>query len=585
MKSPYEHWNEKLLSLTPEQFEELCFDLIKVIGRWVNINWHRGGADKGRDITAERIDSSDIINTIKEKWFFQCKRYEAGIGERDISSAIDWAHAEKADRLVIISNSTLTKDCQDYIEKRKPALHSKITWWTDKNFIALLQDFPHVLAQYFPDDVSLSNPKKPGKVFELVLNLPENKRIKLEQQLVTIASQEPRRTKEILQLLDKEILGTGLVPDENLKALIYQQFSTILASKNEADAIEYLEKALEISPRNKLTMHHLTHLLYKQKKYDKARYYCEKILEIDENDKFALNNRGSCMQALGKRITAQHCFEKALEIDPNFIVASKNLAVFHMNQGDFLKAANTLLASLKTNKNHLLLDAMGTLFKELGAYKIAAKYHELAIKQAPFSDESWNNKGVALEHQSRLAGNINKQLNEQALQCFQKVIELNPTKALGWANISVCHSHKEDFEKATETCNKALELDPNELTALGQQATLLNKQGKKEEAIKHLNKILTKKQNNPVLKNLYGTKAILLKELGKINRAMKVIDIGLSQYKKSPELLDIKAKLLYLSEQQEKARKVETESHIIKEQRKKMINTLLEMLKQQSELT
>lgn len=70
--------------LTPTEFEEFCFDLLKELD-FKNVNWRKGtghkasSSDDGRDIECEKliIDVDGKIST--EKWFIECKRYKKGV--------------------------------------------------------------------------------------------------------------------------------------------------------------------------------------------------------------------------------------------------------------------------------------------------------------------------------------------------------------------------------------------------------------------------------------------------------------------------------------------------------------------------
>lgn len=547
MISPYEQWNKKLLSLTPEQFEELCLLYIKSTGLWANPRWRKGGSDKGRDIEAEKVTKPDGVNTVIEKWFFQCKRYESGIGQQDIASAVEWADAERADYLVIASNSNLTNQCQDFLNIKKSQIHCKIVPWTDATFVDLLLSIPHVLAPWWPADVTLQSPKKPGRLFELVLDMKPEQCEKLRQKLTAIATTDKKiHVKALLETIDQEVLGAGVILDDNVKSLAYQQFSAILALKNEDAAIKYLEKALEITPKNKLTLQQMAHLLFKKKRFEEALKYCDKILELDDKDTLAWNNKGVCLNAIRKtKISAKRSYEKALEIDPTFSIARRNLATLLTNQGDFVDAAIILTEGIKHSKDPLIYDALGLLFKELNSFTHAVEQHDKSISIAPLFEDAWNNKGVALEHLARTKQPIDAELVKQALICFQKVVEINPNKALGWSNLSVCHTQSGDFEGAIKAYEKAIELDKDDGTAQNQKATILHQQGKNDEAIKILDEAVKKSTNNEITKNLYRTKARILQATNKIPDALAAIDKAIEHGKHSPELLESKAQILF----------------------------------------
>src|SRR5213596_3046654 len=70
--------------LSPTDFEEFCFDLLKEVG-FINVDWRKGTpkpaspADSGRDIVAEveRVDVDHAKHA--ETWFVDCKHYAKGV--------------------------------------------------------------------------------------------------------------------------------------------------------------------------------------------------------------------------------------------------------------------------------------------------------------------------------------------------------------------------------------------------------------------------------------------------------------------------------------------------------------------------
>lgn len=64
---------------------------------------------------------------------------------------------------------------------------------------------------------------------------------------------------------------------------------------------------------------------------------------------------------------------------------------------------------------------------------------------------AWNDKGAALEKQGKL---------DEAIQAFDKAIELNPNFALAWSNKALMLFKAKRYDEALEAVNKAIELNP-----------------------------------------------------------------------------------------------------------------------------
>jgi len=141
-------------SIEWKQFEELCFDIITKFS-FHSLKWRQGGADNGRDIEALKTIYNALVHQFDEKWFFECKKYGNGVPVTDIIEKLAWARAEKADHLVIITSSYLTRDARDYIEKSKGSETYKIHIIEGKYLKELIVRFPDVVRKYFIDNYSL----------------------------------------------------------------------------------------------------------------------------------------------------------------------------------------------------------------------------------------------------------------------------------------------------------------------------------------------------------------------------------------------------------------------------------------------
>jgi hypothetical protein len=139
MRASASTFSNRLNQLTGRQFEQLCRDLLVATG-FTELDWLKGGSDEGRDLEGT-IENQGL------KWFFECKRYSRGIAVKDIADKVAWAEAEKADVLVILSNSHLTPSAKRWLKKRNDQRVSVLNW-TDSVFELLCYSFPDVLAKH-----------------------------------------------------------------------------------------------------------------------------------------------------------------------------------------------------------------------------------------------------------------------------------------------------------------------------------------------------------------------------------------------------------------------------------------------------
>jgi tetratricopeptide (TPR) repeat protein len=70
--------------------------------------------------------------------------------------------------------------------------------------------------------------------------------------------------------------------------------------------------------------------------------------------------------------------------------------------------------------------------------------------------EEWNNKAIGFV----ISGEY-----EKAIECFDKVIELDPNSTYAYNNRGIAYSDLKQYERAIEDYNKTIELDPNSASA------------------------------------------------------------------------------------------------------------------------
>ncbi len=139
---------DKLKALDPRLFENLSYDLLIQSGI-TNLVWRTPGADRGRDLEGENpvIDFSGTGFT--EKWYIECKRYEASIDWPTVFGKLSYAMSNGADYLLMITTSNLSTNCVDEVNNwNRTNKYPKIRWWPGYYLENTLQLFPSILLKY-----------------------------------------------------------------------------------------------------------------------------------------------------------------------------------------------------------------------------------------------------------------------------------------------------------------------------------------------------------------------------------------------------------------------------------------------------
>jgi tetratricopeptide (TPR) repeat protein len=177
---------------------------------------------------------------------------------------------------------------------------------------------------------------------------------------------------------------------------------------------------------------------WEKSKFDDAIRDFDKSIEIDPRYAFAWSNKGGVLNDLHKYDDALLAVDKAIEIDPTYAKAWFIKGTALRNQG-------------KNDEALKAIDRAIELDPKLAAAQNVKKLITEKPDEAQSSADTWNNKGVALANQGKY---------DEALQAFDKAIELNPKFALAWSNRALMLSKQNNYDEALKTIDRAIELDP-----------------------------------------------------------------------------------------------------------------------------
>jgi len=154
-------------------------------------------------------------------------------------------------------------------------------------------------------------------------------------------------------------------------------------------------------------------------------------------------------------------------------------------------------------------------------------------KNIPGEAKKWNEKGDTLLKQDEY---------EEAIECFDKALEISPEFIKPWYNKGVALNGLEKPEEALICLDKALELSPKFLNAWYQKAGILGKEENYEEALICIDKVL---EINPDFYQAWYTKAHYLASMDRFEEAVLCLDKALEI---NPDFTDAKNKKeLFLS--------------------------------------
>jgi tetratricopeptide (TPR) repeat protein len=139
-------------------------------------------------------------------------------------------------------------------------------------------------------------------------------------------------------------------------------------------------------------------------------------------------------------------FDKALAIDPNDTNAltSKADVLSFLESPDEDNGIETYFALLQTADT--LLDKGAALFS-LGRYEEAIEYFDRAIELDPNNAKAWDNKGSALYGLGRY---------EKAFEHYVRALQISPNYASAWGNIGITLSSLGRYEEAIPYLDRSI---------------------------------------------------------------------------------------------------------------------------------
>lgn len=123
--------------------------------------------------------------------------------------------------------------------------------------------------------------------------------------------------------------------------------------------------------------------------------------------------------------------------------------------------------------DRIFLYGKGVVLSNSGRYEEALQAYDKAIELKPDFSSAWLNKGNALGKLGRY---------EKALQTYDKVIELSPDDSNAWYNKGAVLSNLGRYEEALQAYDKVIELNPDDSNAWCNKGTALDNLGRYEEA-------------------------------------------------------------------------------------------------------
>src|SRR5882762_4569036 len=226
-------------------------------------------------------------------------------------------------------------------------------------------------------------------------------------------------------------------------------------------------------------------------------------------------------------LKAENEFKTASTLDPGSEEAVTNLAYLYNEEGDSAKAAETLNSVPEAARTAKLYSALGYTYEQQKDYKKAISAYRHAVSMDKENLDAM--RGLAQN-----LGNDNQ--IEAALNQYRTIQDADPQDAQAALRVSEIYRRMGKFDLAMENLKKAGALVQDSLEVSYNEALILEAQGKYDEAIAVLQKLVSRTTAGEHGAGERNNRALFLERLGNIYREEGKTVLAMETFRKIIQL-------------------------------------------------
>jgi tetratricopeptide (TPR) repeat protein len=234
----------------------------------------------------------------------------------------------------------------------------------------------------------------------------------------------------------------------------------------------------------------------------------QKVTEQDPKDLESWLMLGRLERVSRDSVAAEKAFKKALDLDASNEEALTGLAMVYSELGDTKNAIEMLRQVTSKNPNPRTLSALASFYERTRDFASATETWRQALQMDP--ENSRIKRALADDM-------LRSERFDDALKLYAEIAAADPRDAQIQLRLSEIYRQKGDFAKARAAFNKAHEIDPDSLEVRYEEVNLLESEGKNDDAIATLRKMLTETVQS-YTESEKGSRILLLEELGRLYR-------------------------------------------------------------------
>ncbi|HEY1998922.1 tetratricopeptide repeat protein [Paraburkholderia sp.] len=241
------------------------------------------------------------------------------------------------------------------------------------------------------------------------------------------------------------------------------------------DALEWLDRAIEVVPRE--TRYHFARaqVLSAQQRFDDAIDTYRALLALDATSADVWCALADALQANGDMPGAASAYESAASLDPAQVDALNNLGNCHRQLGEAARAEAAYRRAIAAQPGHAsALTNLGTLLQARGQIDGAVECLSQAVLNAPDSPTCLLNLGVAL---------CSRRQFEDAAALFTRTLEIVPHFPEAAYNLGIALHALGRRHEAQAQYRTAIALDPQHADAHNNLGNLSKELGEYKAAV------------------------------------------------------------------------------------------------------
>jgi hypothetical protein len=137
----------RLNQLQPQEFENLTYDILFLSGVQ-NLRWRTPSADGGRDLEGDVATMDFSGETVRQRWYIECKRYGQSINWPTVYEKLTVAVIHDADYLLFVTTSNFSVQCRDEVQRHNEKGGVQIRVWPFYYLDQLLAIHGQVAVKY-----------------------------------------------------------------------------------------------------------------------------------------------------------------------------------------------------------------------------------------------------------------------------------------------------------------------------------------------------------------------------------------------------------------------------------------------------